>query len=201
MTSGAEVGRKLRCRNTARQNSFGDLDFRTISPPEATIRGERTDFSGVMTMLFRRLVILLYLVTFPPLAAATDRAPIRQLGKYIEVYKSPSCGCCAGWVEYLSRNGFHVAVVDQHDLSEVKARYGIGRQLQSCHTGIVDGYVVEGHVPADDIWRLLAEKPNASGLTAPGMPLLSPGMNSIEPKGYDVLLFGNDGETSVFSRY
>ena len=152
-------------------------------------------------MLVRGMVVLLCLLTFSPLAPATDQAPVRQPGKEIEVYKSPSCGCCTGWVDYLSRNGFHVSVVDQHDLSEVKARYGIGRHLQSCHTAIVDGYAIEGHVPADDIWRLLAERPNASGLTAPGMPMMSPGMNSIEPKGYDVLLFGNDSETSVFSRY
>lgn len=152
-------------------------------------------------MLARTVVTLLCLMTLAPLALATDQAPNRQLGKRIEVFKSPSCGCCAGWAEYLGRNGFDVTVVDQYDLSEIKARYGIRRELQSCHTAIVDGYAIEGHVPVADIWRLLAEKPNASGLTAPGMPMLSPGMNSIEPKNYDVLLFGKDGNTSVYSRY
>ena len=134
-------------------------------------------------------------------AAAAEQSPARQPGKHITVYKSPTCGCCAGWARYLQANGFDVTVYDQHDLSAIKAEHGITRGLQSCHTAIVDGYAIEGHVPANDIWRLLAEKPAALGLTAPGMPMMSPGMNSIEPRGYDVLLFDKGAQVSVYSRY
>ena len=152
-------------------------------------------------MLVRTVAVLLCLLAVASPSLAAEKSSSGQVGKKITVYKSPSCGCCAGWVDYLRRNGFAVTTVDQHDLSQVKARHGIGRELQSCHTALVDGYVIEGHVPADDIWRLIADKPNASGITAPGMPMMSPGMNSIEPQGYDVLLFGKDVETSVYSRY
>lgn len=152
-------------------------------------------------LLIRTVAALLCLMAVAPLSLAAGTSPTQQPGTEITVHKSPTCGCCAGWVEYLQHNGFRVTVVDQYDLSQVKAQFGIGRELQSCHTAIVDGYAIEGHVPADDIWRLLAEKPDASGITAPGMPLMSPGMNSIEPKGYDVLLFGKDAKTSVYSRY
>ncbi len=133
-------------------------------------------------------------------AARSEEIP-RTFGQAITVYKSPTCGCCAGWADYLKDNGFRVTVVDRHDLSELKAEYGIGPELQSCHTAVVGDYAIEGHVPADDIWRLLAERPTVTGLTAPGMPMMSPGMSSIEPKGYDVLSFDRDGETKVFSRY
>ena len=92
-------------------------------------------------------------------------------------------------------------MIDRYDLQSIKSEHGITPRLQSCHTALVDGYAIEGHVPADDIWRLLAEKPEAMGLTAPGMPLMSPGMNSIKPSGYDVLLFNSDGTSSVFSSY
>ena len=124
-----------------------------------------------------------------------------RLPKPITVYKSPTCGCCAGWAEYLEDNGFQVSIVDRHDLSDLKSRHGITPALRSCHTAIVDGYAIEGHVPANDIWRLLKEKPVAAGLTAPGMPSMSPGMNSIEPSGYDVLLYDKSGHTQVYSRY
>ncbi len=152
-------------------------------------------------MIIRTAMMLLCLVSVTPLVLAADDAPERPLGKEIEIFKSPSCGCCAAWADYLSRDGFRVKVVDRNDLSDLKAHYGIRPELQSCHTAIVDGYAIEGHVPADDIRRLLSERPDALGLTAPGMPMLSPGMNSIEPKNYDVLLIEKDGKTSLYSRY
>lgn len=152
-------------------------------------------------MRVRTAMALLCLMIFGHYSLAAGESPARQFGKEITVYKSPTCGCCAGWADYLRSNGFRVSVVDQNDLSQIRAQYGIGRELQSCHTAVVDGYAIEGHVPADDIWRLIAEKPKATGLTAPGMPMMSPGMRSIEPKDYDVLLFGSDAGVSVFSRY
>ena len=104
-------------------------------------------------------------------------------------------------MEYLRDNGFHVTVVDQHDMGQIKTERGVTSELRSCHTAVVGGYTIEGHVPANDIRRLLEDKPIAIGLSAPGMPMMSPGMNSIEPHGYDVLLFGPGDQTSVYSSY
>jgi len=120
----------------------------------------------------------------------------------ITVYKSPTCGCCNGWVDYLRDNGFNVETHNTDKLTDLKAKLGLtdGR-LMSCHTAVVDGYLVEGHVPVDDIRRLLSEKPDVVGITAPGMPQMSPGMNSLEPRGYDVLSFDKSGSVKVFSSY
>lgn len=120
----------------------------------------------------------------------------------ITVYKSPTCGCCDGWVEYLRDNGFEIEARDTNKLTELKEKLGLtDRKLMSCHTAIVGGYIVEGHVPVDDIRRLLREKPDVVGITAPGMPQFSPGMQSLEPKGYDVLSFDKRGKTELFSSY
>ena len=119
----------------------------------------------------------------------------------VTVYKSPTCGCCVAWVEHLQEHGFPVETVDVGDPQGVKAEYGIPAELQSCHTAVVDGYVVEGHVPAADVKRLLAEQPEAGGLAVPGMPIGSPGMeqgDTVQP--YDVLLI-DDGQASVFARH
>ena len=152
-------------------------------------------------MSTRIAVVVICLLAFSPLSHAAGEPVTKQFGKEITVYKSPSCSCCAGWAKHLRHNGFRVTVVEQYDLSEIKAQHGIGPELQSCHTAVVDGYAIEGHVPADDIWRLLAERPDASGLAAPGMPTMSPGMNSDQPKGYDVLLYGPDSRPAVYSRH
>jgi len=125
----------------------------------------------------------------------------RKFGQEITVYKTPTCGCCHEWADYLKANGFKVITHDLQDLSSIKAKYGITPQLQSCHTAIIEGYAIEGHVPVDDIWRLLSERPDVAGLSAPGMPQQSPGMNSIEPHDYDVLSFDHQGHVSVYSRY
>jgi len=119
----------------------------------------------------------------------------------MKVYKSPTCGCCAKWIHYLEQRGFEVSVVDLDNVQPVKRQLGVSAQLQSCHTGVVDGYVIEGHVPAKDILRLLDERPPVIGLTAPGMPTYSPGMMSIAPRGYDVLSFTRDGTLEIFSSY
>jgi len=120
----------------------------------------------------------------------------------ITVYKTPTCGCCSGWVDHLRDNGFDVTTHDLDNLAGIKARHGLtDARLMSCHTAIVDGYVVEGHVPADDIRRLIEEKPDVLGIAAPGMPQLSPGMHSDIPKNYDVLSFDRQGRIGLFSRY
>lgn len=120
----------------------------------------------------------------------------------VVVYKSPSCGCCTEWVKHMRNNGFSVKVHDRNDVSPVKKQMGVPRQLQSCHTAKVGDYVIEGHVPASDIKRLLKEKPNVVGLTAPGMPHGSPGMDMGPRKDpYDVLTFKHSGQTTVFASH
>ncbi|MFT6875767.1 MAG: hypothetical protein ACI9XK_002537 [Granulosicoccus sp.] len=118
------------------------------------------------------------------------------------VYKSPTCGCCQGWVDYVEKAGFSVNAINHDNVDAIKVKHGlIDPALKSCHTAIVDGYVIEGHVPVSDIERLLSERPDIIGLTAPGMPMMSPGMNSEIPKDYDVLAFDRHGKSRVFSSY
>ena len=120
----------------------------------------------------------------------------------ITVWKSASCGCCQRWVDYLQDDGFEVIAHNVDDVVSIKKKLGITNPaLYSCHTAKVGGYIIEGHVPASDIRRLLDDRPTLVGLAAPGMPQMSPGMLSIEPKGYDVLQFNAKLETSVFSSY
>lgn len=120
------------------------------------------------------------------------------------VYKSASCGCCGAWVDHVKANGFTVKVVDTEDLSSVKREMGIPGKLQSCHTVVVGTYIVEGHVPAEDVKKLLATKPKVRGLAVPGMPIGSPGMEQGSPANYDrydVLAFTAAGTTSVFATH
>jgi hypothetical protein len=119
--------------------------------------------------------------------AAGARAATRPT---INVWKDPNCGCCTGWVEHLRRNGFTATVVETADMQAVKTRLGVPAALASCHTAEIAGYIIEGHVPAQAINRLLAEKPDAFGLAVPGMPIGSPGMEGGTPEVYDVILFG-----------
>lgn len=145
----------------------------------------RTVLAFCLTLLF----------TAPALAAAQS----------IEVWKSPTCGCCGKWVEHLEANGFDVMAKNTSPgmLDRIKRQAGISEKLASCHTGIIDGYVVEGHVPAEDIKRLVEERPDAIGLTVPNMPLGSPGMEQPDGKTepYDVMLVKKDGSTVVFARH
>jgi len=117
----------------------------------------------------------------------------------IQVYKSPTCGCCGKWVDHLRDAGFAVEATNVRDVSVYKREYGLPPQLASCHTGIVQGYVVEGHVPADDVIRMLRDKPAIKGIAVPGMPLGSPGMESPNPVRYETVSFDAAGETAVFA--
>lgn len=119
----------------------------------------------------------------------------------IEVYKSAQCGCCSEWVKHLQANGFTVKSVNVENPSDYREKAGIPDQLGSCHTGLVKGYAIEGHVPAADIKRLLAEKPKARGLAVPAMPLGSPGMEGPRKDPYDVLLIGASGSVTVYKHY
>lgn len=133
-------------------------------------------------------------------------APAPAVAKtVIQVYKSPTCGCCKNWVDHVRANGFQAEVFDvsEEELQARKAKLGVGPRLASCHTAIVNGYVVEGHVPAADIQRMLKEKPPIIGIAAPGMPVGSPGMEV--PGGrkdkYDVVAFSKGGATRVFASH
>lgn len=120
----------------------------------------------------------------------------------VTVTKDPSCGCCGGWVDHVRAGGFPVRVVESGDVDSLKQRLGVPPELMSCHTAEVDGYVVEGHVPAAALRRLLAERPAATGLAVPGMPAGSPGMDfpGVTPEHYEVVLFGPAGQRT-FSRF
>lgn len=117
----------------------------------------------------------------------------------VVVYKSPTCGCCKNWISHLEKNGLSVEVHNRRDMSPIKSELGVPRHLQSCHTATVGGYVVEGHVSAEDIVRLLKEKPAIKGLAVPGMPMGSPGMEGPRQDAYDVLTFRENGRTSVYA--
>lgn len=119
----------------------------------------------------------------------------------MDVYKSPNCGCCAKWVDHMRDNGFEVKVHATDNMQPVKMRAGIQPGMGSCHTALIDGYVIEGHVPADDVKRLLEEKPPARGLAVPGMPMGSPGMEGPRSERYNVVLFRNSGGNQVFARH
>ena len=121
----------------------------------------------------------------------------------ITAFKDPTCNCCNGWIEHLKTNGFQVIAqeLNSSELRELKEKYRVPPDLQSCHTGIVDGYVIEGHVPAAQIQRLLKEHPKAVGLAVPGMPQGSPGMEGGRIENYSVLLFDSTGQSSVYRQY
>ena len=131
---------------------------------------------------------------FAPAARASAGEPV--------FYRSPGCGCCHTWTERMAEAGMPVVLKDSDDLAALSARYGIPAGLEGCHVGEIEGYVISGHVPPEDIRRLLAEKPKARGLLVPGMPIGSPGMDmGPETEPYEVLLLGTHGKTSVYAAH
>lgn len=131
----------------------------------------------------------------------TESGPT-SIGHEVTVYHSPQCGCCGKWVEHMQANGFEVEMIPTTDMDRIKRELGVPRELPACHTAVVEDYVIEGHVPATDVQRLLAEQPDAHGLTVPGMPIGSPGMEVDGRRmAYDVILFTEEGETEVFNHY
>jgi len=122
----------------------------------------------------------------------------------MQVWKDPTCGCCKDWIAHLEKSGFATTVIEQGN-SAARARLGMPQKFGSCHTALIQGYVIEGHVPAADIQRLLKEKPRALGLSVPGMPIGSPGMDGPAYGGrrdaYQVLLIQRDGSNTVFNTY
>ena len=149
----------------------------------------------------RRALVALAALGAAAAAGGRLAAPALAGGGVMEVYKSPWCGCCGAWVEHMRAAGFDVRVTEVEELDPVKARYGVAPDLQSCHTAVIDGYVVEGHVPAREVARLLQERPAATGLAVPGMPVGSPGMEQGARKDpYPVILF-SPTKMSLWARY
>ncbi|HMF88314.1 MAG TPA: DUF411 domain-containing protein [Gemmatimonadaceae bacterium] len=133
--------------------------------------------------------------------AARPSAAVISKEPTITVYKDASCGCCKSWIEHLTKHGYRVDAKDSDDMTEVKRSLGVPEALTSCHTAVVNGYLIEGHVPAADIARLLKTKPKVAGLAVPGMPMGSPGMEGPRTQKYDVLSFDKAGKTKVFASY
>ena len=132
-------------------------------------------------------------------AHADDAAPAKAAQRpAVTVYKTPWCGCCGSWADHMRANGYAVMTHDMSDLDFVKKGAGVHESLQSCHTAIVDGYVIAGHVPAVAVDKLLRERPDVRGLAVPGMPIGSPGMEGPDPEAYDVLSFDKAGTPKVF---
>jgi hypothetical protein len=130
-----------------------------------------------------------------PAVGTTEKKPV------ITVYKDANCGCCKSWIEHLVKHGYRVDAKDSPDLTEIKRTLGVPERLEACHTAVVNGYLIEGHVPAADIARLLKEKPKVAGLAVPGMPMGSPGMEGLRTQSYQVLTFDKTGKTEVFASY
>jgi hypothetical protein len=145
-----------------------------------------------------RRSMLFGVMLLPALSFSSPQKPL------ITMWKSPSCGCCKDWEIYLQKNGFNVKAIPEGN-DQIRKKLGMPIQYGSCHTALINGYVIEGHVPAKEIKRLLIEKPTALGLAVPAMPIGSPGMDGPEYKGkkdpYDVLLIGVNGKSTVYQSY
>ena len=153
-------------------------------------------------MVSRILAVAFVTATFSMTGATSAQRQAPQ-GPTVQVYKMSTCGCCANWVKHLQANGFATRVTELENLSEIKAKHNIPGPAQSCHTATVDGYVLEGHVPAADVRRLLEERPAVLGLAVPGMPIGSPGMEvpNVKPSPYNVMSFDRRGELKVYSSH
>lgn len=149
------------------------------------------------------LALLLGACGAPDVHPSTAGDSVPESSESMIVYKSPTCGCCQEWIAYIRRHGWTVAVQEMEDLSALKAKHGVPEHLQSCHLALIDGYVLEGHVPVPEITKLLRERPALLGLAVPGMPMGSPGMEM--PNGaqdaFDVVSFDAQGATAVFAHY
>lgn len=135
----------------------------------------------------------------------TEYAEVLASAPKVRVFKTPNCGCCSMWVAHMRAAGFEVEPIDveSSELTAIKGRQGVDQELASCHTALIGDYVVEGHVPAEDVARLLKERPDVRGLAVPGMPAGSPGMEMPggEKESYDVVAFDSQGEIEVFAKH
>jgi hypothetical protein len=145
-----------------------------------------------------RRTVAMGLVLMPFASHAASEKPL------ITVWKSPTCGCCKDWIAYVEKNGFATKVINDGN-DQIRKKIGMPIKYGSCHTAVIDGYAIEGHVPAREIKRLLAEKPNAIGIAVPAMPIGSPGMDGAEygsrKDPYDVLLISKNGQSQIYQSY
>ncbi|MGH8700963.1 MAG: DUF411 domain-containing protein [Burkholderiales bacterium] len=160
-------------------------------PSDTTRAGSLHRRESVMRPLIWTALALL---TLAPMALGSSAAEEREA----VVYKNPDCGCCAGYVDHLKASGFQVQVVDTEDLTQIKRQYSVPETLEGCHTTILGGYVIEGHVPVNIIERLLAERPQIRGISLPGMPMGSPGMGGSKDGPFEVLEL-SDGDPNVYA--
>jgi hypothetical protein len=128
-------------------------------------------------------------------------SPSQSSGPLVTVFKTPTCGCCGKWVEHLKANGFTVKVQEVNDTSAYERQHRVPGTMVSCHPAVVNGYTIEGHVPAPDIKRLLNERPKVVGLAVPGMPVGSPGLEAAHSEAFSVFVFDEGGHASVYARY
>lgn len=129
-------------------------------------------------------------------ASGLSASPLFASPPIVKVARNPGCGCCLGWGRHLEANGFKVDMSERRDMAAFKVSLGVPPELESCHTGLVEGYVIEGHVPVEAIKRLLTQKPDSIGLAVPGMPIGSPGMEGGKPEVYEVIIFSKSGTAS-----
>jgi hypothetical protein len=132
-------------------------------------------------------------------ALGASQAPMTS-GTPMEIWKTPTCGCCTMWVDHMRAAGFRPTVHDMNDVSPIKRKLGVPTALESCHTAVVGGYTIEGHVPADVVRQALKERPKIAGLAVPGMPMGSPGMEGPRKDPYNVVAFEHNGRNSVFAK-
>jgi hypothetical protein len=147
------------------------------------------------------LIALGFVAACIPMSAAAPATHSPAAPTLITVYKDPDCGCCKAWVDYLRKHGYRIDAKDTRDMNTIKTNLGVPPSLVSCHTALVGGYIIEGHVSAEDIARLLRSKPKIAGLAVPGMPSGSPGMEGAPPVHYQVIAFTRAGKTSVFANH
>src|SRR5687767_2960634 len=153
--------------------------------------------------MHRRLMLALLVAVVAMGQSSAIGQSAQRPAPVVQVYKSPTCGCCALWVKHLQDAGFTTKVTEIEDVTPIKTKNGVPARAQSCHTAIVDGYVLEGHVPAADVQRLLKERPAVVGLAVPGMPIGSPGMEvpNVKAQAFNVVSFNKAGEVKVFASH
>ena len=146
-----------------------------------------------------RKAVIILVVMLASVSAGAQRAQQPM----VEVFKSPTCGCCSKWVDHLRAHGFTVRTTETEAIDDIKAKHQIPQSARSCHTALVGGYVVEGHVPAADVQRLLKERPAIAGIAVPGMPIGSPGMEvpGMKAQPFEVVAFTKQGTTRVFASH
>lgn len=159
-------------------------------------------FCFQIRQVIQRLAIGVVAIAMSILLGTEPSMAVPSKSPEINVYRHPSCSCCGGWIDHLATQGFQPTSIATSNMETLKQQYGVPEGLASCHTAVIDKYVIEGHVPAEDIKRLLVERPNVTGIAVPGMPIGTPGMENGDRKdSFTVFSFDKQGKTAAFNRY